>query len=103
MSATAASFGNTRAARFWTATIGKKIVMALTGAGLLLFLIGHSLGNLQVFMGAERFNDYARFLRIEPALLWAVRIGLLVMAVLHIWASIELALLNKLEARPVGY
>lgn len=103
MSATAATFGNTRAARFWTATVGKKIVMALSGAALLLFVIGHLVGNLQVFMGAERFNDYARFLRIEPALLWTARIGLIVMVSLHIWASVKLALLNKLEARPVGY
>ncbi len=103
MSATVATFGNTRAARFWTATVGKKIVMALTGAALLLFVIGHLVGNLQVFMGAERFNDYAHFLRIEPALLWTARIGLLAMVTLHIWASVKLALLNKFEARPVGY
>ena len=103
MSATAVGFSDTRAARFWNATIGKKIVMAVSGAILFLFVVGHLLGNLQVFMGAERFNDYARFLRIEPALLWTVRTVLLVMILLHVWASIELALLNKLEARPVGY
>jgi succinate dehydrogenase / fumarate reductase cytochrome b subunit len=54
-------------------------------------------------MGAERFDDYARFLRIEPALLWTIRIVVLIMVILHIWASISLAVLNKFEARPVGY
>jgi succinate dehydrogenase / fumarate reductase cytochrome b subunit len=103
MSAVSVGFSNTRAARFWNATIGKKIVMAVSGAVLILFLVGHLLGNLQVFMGAERFNDYARFLRVEPALLWTIRIVLLIMVVLHIWASVSLAVLNKFEARPVGY
>lgn len=103
MSATAVGFGNSRTARFWNATIGKKLVMAVSGALLFLFVVAHLLGNLQVFMGAEHFNAYARFLRVEPALLWTARIGLLVMVVLHIWASIKLALLNKIQARPVGY
>lgn len=103
MSASAIGFSDTRAARFWNATIGKKIVMAVSGAILFLFIVGHMLGNLQVFMGAEHFNAYARFLRVEPALLWAVRLVLLAMVILHIWASFKLLLLNKLEARPVGY
>lgn len=103
MSATAIGFSDTRAARFWNATIGKKIVMAVSGIILFLFVAGHLLGNLQVFMGAKRFNEYAAFLRIEPALLWSVRIVLLVMVILHIWASFELWMLNKLSARPVGY
>ena len=103
MSATAIGFGDKRVARFWNAVIGKKIVMALTGLFLLGFVIAHMLGNLQVFMGSEHFNAYARFLRVEPALLWAARLFLLLCVILHIWASIQLALLNKLEARPVGY
>jgi len=103
MSAVSVGLSNTRAARFWSATVGKKIVMAASGIVLILFVIGHLLGNLQVFMGAERFNDYARFLRIEPALLWTVRIVLLIMVILHIWASISLAALNIFKARPVGY
>jgi len=103
MSASAIGFSDTRAARFWNATIGKKIVMAVSGSVLFLFIAGHLLGNLQVFEGPERFNAYAKFLRIEPALLWSVRLVLLAMVVLHVWASFQLWLLNKLEARPVGY
>ena len=103
MSATAIGFGDKRVARFWSASIGKKLIMAITGAILFLFVVVHMVGNLQVFMGAEHFNAYARFLRVEPALLWAARAGLLVTVILHIWASVQLALLNKFEARPVGY
>ncbi|HWS97378.1 MAG TPA: succinate dehydrogenase, partial [Candidatus Methylomirabilis sp.] len=79
MSASAIGFSDTRAARFWNATIGKKIVMAVSGSVLFLFIAGHLLGNLQVFEGPERFNAYAKFLRIEPALLWSVRLVLLAM------------------------
>lgn len=103
MSASAISFGDSRVARFWNATIGKKVLMAASGAVLFLFIAAHLLGNLQVFLGAEHFNAYARLLRVEPALLWAARAGLLLMVVVHVWASFQLLLLNKMEARPVGY
>jgi succinate dehydrogenase / fumarate reductase cytochrome b subunit len=103
MSATAVGFGDSRAARFWNATVGKKIVMAVSGLALLGFVIAHMLGNLQVFMGPEHFNAYARILRLEPALLWTARLVLLLMVVLHIWAAVQLTVLNKFEARPVGY
>jgi len=89
-------------ARFWSSTNGKKAVMAVTGAILFLFVIGHMLGNLQVFEGPEKLNAYGRFLHGVPEILWAVRIGLLVSVVLHIWASVELAV-RKTQARPVAY
>jgi succinate dehydrogenase cytochrome b subunit len=91
-----------RPPRFWDSTNGKKAVMAVTGAILFLFVIGHMLGNLQVFEGPERLNAYGRFLRGVPEILWAVRIGLLVSVILHIVASVQLAL-RKTEARPVAY
>jgi succinate dehydrogenase / fumarate reductase, cytochrome b subunit len=103
MSVLEAGFTNRRAARFWNATIGKKIVMAISGIVLLGFVCAHLLGNLNFFRGAEAMDSYARFLRVEPALLWTARAVLLVMVLLHIWASVKLAMLNKFEARPVGY
>lgn len=103
MSSPAVSFGDTRVARFWNATIGKKIVVAVTGIGLFGFVVMHLLGNLNFFRSVEAMNAYARFLRVEPPLLWAARLGLLVMAALHIWATVSLTALNKFEARPVGY
>jgi succinate dehydrogenase / fumarate reductase, cytochrome b subunit len=91
-----------RPARFWASTNGKKAVMAVTGAILFLFVIGHLLGNLQVFQGPEKLNDYGRFLHGVPEILWAVRSVLIVSAVLHIWASVDLAV-RKTRARPQGY
>jgi succinate dehydrogenase / fumarate reductase cytochrome b subunit len=102
MSAIAVGLRENRAARFWDSTNGKKIVMAITGAILFLFVIGHLIGNLQVYEGPDRFNAYGRLLRVEPLLLWAVRITLLVSVTLHIIASVQLAL-RKSRARPVGY
>src|SRR5262249_7179671 len=83
-------------------SIGLKIVMALTGVVLSLFVLGHMLGNLQAFQGAEAINDYAKLLRKEPALLWAVRLVLLASVGLHIWAYIALTRLNQV-ARPGRY
>jgi succinate dehydrogenase / fumarate reductase cytochrome b subunit len=90
------------APRFWDSTIGKKAVMAVTGVILSIFVVGHLLGNLQIFIGPERFNGYARTLRALPELLWAVRITLLISVILHIWSSVQLAVV-KSEARPIGY
>lgn len=91
-----------RPAQFWASTNGKKVAMAVTGAILFLFVIGHLLGNLQVFAGPEQLNGYGRFLHGVPEILWAVRIVLIVSVVLHIWSSVELAV-RKTQARPVGY
>jgi len=88
--------------RFYDSTIGKKAVMAVSGLVLFGFLIAHMLGNLQVFLGREVMNHYAEALRANPPLLWTARIILLVSVVLHIWSSIDLAILKK-QARPVSY
>jgi succinate dehydrogenase / fumarate reductase cytochrome b subunit len=85
-----------------TSSIGLKLVMALTGVVLSLFVLGHMLGNLQAFQGAEALNDYAKLLRKEPALLWTVRAGLLAAVALHIYAFLALAKKNR-QARPEGY
>ncbi len=91
-----------RAPSFWQSTNGKKAVMAVTGAILFLFVIGHLAGNLQIFESRERLNAYGKFLKSLGELLWLARIGLLVSVLLHIWATVQLALINR-KARPVGY
>ena len=55
--------------RTWNSSLGKKYVMAITGAGLFVFLIGHLVGNLQVFGPPELINGYAHFLKSKPALM----------------------------------
>jgi succinate dehydrogenase / fumarate reductase cytochrome b subunit len=91
-----------RAVRFYQATIGKKVVMALTGVILFGYVVGHLLGNLQIYMGREKINAYAHFLHSNPGPLWAARIILLAAVIMHIVASIQLTKL-KWDARPVGY
>src|SRR5271154_6112249 len=94
---------------FWDSAIGKKIVMAVTGAVLLLFVIAHMLGNLKIFSGPDEINSYSRFLREVGMpelgygqLLWIIRLVLLTCAVLHIVAATQLTLLSH-RARPVDY
>lgn len=98
-----------RVMTLWDATVGRKIVMAGTGVVLILFVIGHMVGNLKVYMGAEAFNHYAEGLRTFGApffgpmqLLWLIRGFLLACVALHIWAAISLTLHSR-RARPVGY
>ncbi|MGE5569711.1 MAG: succinate dehydrogenase cytochrome b subunit [Rhodospirillales bacterium] len=82
--------------------IGKKLVMAGTGVILVLYIIGHLLGNLQIYAGPEQMNQYAAFLHSQPGLLWTARIVLLAAVGAHIWSSL-LLWLEKRRARPVGY
>jgi len=97
-----ATAGTRERVRLFDATIVKKAVMAVTGVILFVFVVGHLLGNLQVFLGAERINAYAAFLRSNLELLWGVRIVLLVSVIAHIVVTVQLASL-KSKARPVGY
>lgn len=87
---------------FLASTIGRKVVMAVTGAILFLFVVGHLAGNLQVFLGPGKLDAYGRALRRFPAILWGVRIGLIAATALHVWAAWSLTRMNR-RARPVGY
>src|SRR5580698_7294340 len=102
MSTTAVSPRENRAPSFWQSTNGKKVVMAVTGAIMFLFIIGHVAGNLQIFEGPAKLNAYGHFLHSIGELLWPVRIVLLLSVALHITATVQLALRKK-KARPVGY
>jgi succinate dehydrogenase / fumarate reductase, cytochrome b subunit len=90
-------------------TIGKKVIMAVTGLILVLFVIAHMIGNLHTFEGPAELNAYGAFLRTigYPALsnevaLWIVRLVLLSSAILHIWAAVSLTQ-TDLAGRPIGY
>lgn len=93
----------------WSSVIGKKVVMAVTGAVLILFVLAHMAGNLKIFSGPEEINAYSRFLRevgwpelAYGQLLWIVRGVLFICVILHITAAWQLTLINR-QARPVGY
>jgi succinate dehydrogenase / fumarate reductase, cytochrome b subunit len=102
MSTIAAVPRDNRAPSFWASTVGKKIVMAITGVILFGFVIAHLAGNLQVYEGPAKLNAYGAFLHSIGELLWPARIILLVCVILHIVATVQLALRKK-RARPVGY
>src|SRR3954469_265376 len=76
--------------------------MAISGLVMFLFVIGHLVGNLQIFLGPEAINRYGEFLQSNLELIWPARIFLLVMIGLHIWSAIRLSRENK-AARPIGY
>src|SRR5712672_3296374 len=88
--------------RVFGSSLGKKYIMAVSGAILFLFVVAHLAGNLQIFLGPESINRYGHFLQTNPELIWPARIVLLLMLVLHVWAAIKLSAENK-AARPVGY
>ena len=83
-------------------TIGVKTVMALTGLALFLFVVGHLVGNLQIFVGREAINNYAELLQSSGPVLWGVRTVMLVLLLAHVVSA--LATWNRSRAaRPVPY
>ena len=93
-------------ATFLGSSVGKKIVMAVTGIVLSLFVLGHMAGNLQAFLpnGPEALDHYGAFLRelLHGTGIWFVRAGLLLAIGLHIWAYLTLSV-KSWAARPKGY
>lgn len=88
---------------FFDSSVGAKITVALTGLGLVTFVVFHMIGNLKVFQGPEAINGYAYFLKHSlGALLWIARAGLLGIFLLHLTLAIRLVLRSK-AARPIGY
>ncbi|HEX5176557.1 MAG TPA: succinate dehydrogenase cytochrome b subunit, partial [Chthoniobacteraceae bacterium] len=65
-------------------------------------VIGHLLGNLQIFLGPEWINVYSQHLHDLGPLLWIIRIFLVVIVLLHIYYTIRLATENR-RARPEHY
>lgn len=85
-----------------SSSIGKKLIMALSGLIAYGYVGGHLLGNLQIFAGPDRINAYAAALHSLGPMLWVIRAFLLGAFVLHIWLGIQLKIENFV-ARPVGY
>jgi succinate dehydrogenase / fumarate reductase cytochrome b subunit len=89
---------------FLGSSIGRKVVMAVTGAILFGFVLVHMIGNLQVYLGPDALNAYGVFLRhlLHGMGLWIARGVLLIAVILHIWSATSLTLSSR-AARPVGY
>lgn len=90
--------------RFYTSSIGKKILVALTGLVLMGFVLGHMIGNLLVFAGPDAINEYGHMLQtaLHGGGVWIARLGLLTAVVIHIVATVQLTKANR-AARPDKY
>jgi succinate dehydrogenase / fumarate reductase, cytochrome b subunit len=86
----------------WQSAVGKKALMAVSGVVLSLYVIGHLLGNLQMFAGPGQINRYAALLHVSPQFLWTVRVVLLAALLVHVAAGIQLHMAAS-AARPIGY
>lgn len=91
--------------KIWRSTIGRKLIVAITGLMLVAFLAGHLSGNLLVWVGRKAFNDYADFLHgfLHGSGVWVARIGLLVAFILHIAATISLVRDNRRAREPYAF
>src|SRR6185295_384124 len=90
------------AGSLFRSSIGRKMLMAVTGVILIGFVIGHLVGNLQIFQDPDHINGYAAFLHQMGPLLWVARIVLIAAVLIHIWAATVLTLENK-KARGSEY
>jgi succinate dehydrogenase / fumarate reductase cytochrome b subunit len=86
----------------WDSSVGKKVIMAVTGLIMVAYLVTHVLANLLVFQGPANINAYSAFLHGTGGALWAARAVLLAALVLHVVAAVQLAA-RRFDARPVGY
>jgi succinate dehydrogenase / fumarate reductase cytochrome b subunit len=85
---------------FLKSSIGKKIIMAITGQGLIIFVIVHVLGNSSIYVGW--LNAYAKNLHDLPALIWLFRVVMLIAITMHIYFGVVLKLENR-SSRHKGY
>lgn len=84
-------------------SVGAKVIVALSGLGLVGFAVFHMIGNLKVFSGPDAINGYAYFLKHDLGLLiWIARAGLLGIFLLHLALAIRLTMRSR-AARPVPY
>jgi succinate dehydrogenase / fumarate reductase cytochrome b subunit len=88
--------------KFTGSSIGKKIIMAVTGSFLIIFLIIHLIGNLTLFLGPEAFNSYVSTLDVVKPLIRVVELVLLATFILHIFNGLRLWIENK-KANPQKY
>ena len=73
-------------------SIGRKILMAATGVILIGFIVGHLVGNLQIFQAPDHINGYGQFLHSLGPLLWIARLVIIASVLVHVWAATVLTL-----------
>lgn len=84
-------------------SIGRKLLMAITGFILVAFATGHLVGNLQIFAHPDHINGYAHFLQGLGPGLWIFRLVMLACVVIHLWAAVTLTIESKIARGPEKY
>jgi succinate dehydrogenase / fumarate reductase cytochrome b subunit len=84
---------------YLTSSIGKKQVMGASGCVLVLFLLGHMVGNLQLLIpdpaaSQAAFNTYSHLLTKSKLFLYSVEAALLAIGIIHLYLAITLKLQN---------
>ncbi len=87
----------------FTSSIGKKLLMAITGLLMIGFVTGHLVGNLQIFLPPDKINGYAHFLQSLGPVLWAIRLFMLACLAIHVWAAVALTLESRAARGPNEY
>ncbi|MCA9670018.1 MAG: succinate dehydrogenase cytochrome b subunit [Myxococcales bacterium] len=88
--------------RFTQSMVGKKAIMAVSGTVMFGWIFVHMIGNLQIYAGPQKINDYGKFLHDTPALLWGSRIVLLFAVLAHVFSALSLYGTAR-SARTEGY
>jgi succinate dehydrogenase / fumarate reductase, cytochrome b subunit len=91
-------------ALLWS-SLGKKYLTGATGILLVIYIIGHLVGNLTLLIGPHAFNEYAHFLEnlAFGTFVIAFEIALITVFLLHMLYGVAVALVDKPRARPVKY
>jgi succinate dehydrogenase / fumarate reductase, cytochrome b subunit len=87
--------------RYFSSSVGTKLLIGITGLLLLAYLVLHLAGNVLVFAGPDTFNEYSHKLIANPLLL-PIELGLLLVFVVHIYKAVRMVIANR-AARPVAY
>ncbi len=86
----------------WNVGVGLKVTMAASGAGLVLFVVLHVVGNLLVLLGPETFNSYSATLKGNSGFLWTLRLLVATGVLVHVFTAARLKARNR-AARPQPY
>jgi succinate dehydrogenase / fumarate reductase cytochrome b subunit len=97
----AASPALTRFHRYFSSSVGTKLLIGITGLLLFVYLVLHLAGNALVFAGPDVFNEYSHALISNPLII-SIEIGLLLVFLVHIYKAVRMFLANR-AARPVAY
>jgi succinate dehydrogenase / fumarate reductase cytochrome b subunit len=87
--------------RYFSSSVGTKLLIGITGLLLFLYMVLHLAGNALIFAGQDIFNEYSHRLISNPLLI-PIEIGLLAVFLLHAYKTVRIVFANQ-AARPVGY